>query len=118
MAEAVLGSRAGQDRGQSERSWTPAGFLPRDLWLSGRMRLWSSLSDAFLPLSAGAPDVAVAALALMRTPSVRLRLVGDAEDRAAVEEARDCSLGLDGRVEFSGFCSRARAGAFGRLTPG
>ena len=49
-----------------------------------------------------APDVAVAALALMRTPSVRLRLVGDGEDRAAVE-ALVTALGLDGRVEFSGF---------------
>jgi glycosyltransferase involved in cell wall biosynthesis len=49
-----------------------------------------------------APDVAVAALALMRTPSVRLRLVGDGEDRAAVEELVT-ALHLDGRVEFSGF---------------
>ena len=49
-----------------------------------------------------APDVAVAALALMRTPSVRLRLVGHGEDRAAVE-ALVTALGLDGRVEFSGF---------------
>ena len=51
---------------------------------------------------ARAPDVAVAALALMRTPSVRLRLVGDGEDRAAVEKLVT-ALGLDGRVEFSGF---------------
>jgi glycosyltransferase involved in cell wall biosynthesis len=51
---------------------------------------------------ARAPDVAVAALALMRTPSARLRLVGDGEDRAAVE-ALVTALGLDGRVEFSGF---------------
>lgn len=49
-----------------------------------------------------APDVAVAALALMRTPSVRLRLVGDGEDRGAVEELVT-ALGLDRRVEFSGF---------------
>ena len=49
-----------------------------------------------------APDMAVAALALMRTPSVRLRLIGDGEDRAAVE-ALVTALGLDGRVEFSGF---------------
>jgi glycosyltransferase involved in cell wall biosynthesis len=51
---------------------------------------------------ARAPDVAVSALALMRTPSARLRLVGDGEDRAAVEELVT-ALGLDGRVEFSGF---------------
>jgi glycosyltransferase involved in cell wall biosynthesis len=51
---------------------------------------------------ARAPDVAVAALALMRTPLVRLRLVGDGEDRAAVEELVS-ALGLDGRVEMSGF---------------
>jgi glycosyltransferase involved in cell wall biosynthesis len=51
---------------------------------------------------ARAPDVAVAALALMRTPSVRLRLVGDGEDRTAVEELVT-TLGLDGRVEFRGF---------------
>jgi glycosyltransferase involved in cell wall biosynthesis len=49
-----------------------------------------------------AQDVAVAALALMRTPSVRLRLVGDGEDRAAIEKLVT-ALGLDGRVEFSGF---------------
>ena len=46
--------------------------------------------------------MAVAALALMRTPSVRLRLVGDGEDRGAVEELVT-ALGLDRRVEFSGF---------------
>ena len=51
---------------------------------------------------ARAPDVAVSALALMRTPSARLRLVGDGEDRAAVEELVT-ALGLGGRVEFSGF---------------
>ena len=51
---------------------------------------------------ARAPDVAVAALALMRTPSVRLRLVGDGEDRAAIERLVT-TLGLDGRVELSGF---------------
>jgi glycosyltransferase involved in cell wall biosynthesis len=51
---------------------------------------------------ARAPDVAVSALALMRTPSARLRLVGDGEDRAAVEELVT-ALGLDGRVELSGF---------------
>ncbi len=51
---------------------------------------------------ARAPDVAVAALALMRTPSVRLRLVGDGEDRAAIEKLVN-ALGMDGRVEFCGF---------------
>lgn len=51
---------------------------------------------------ARAPDVAVAALALMRTPQARLRLVGDGEDRAAIEE-QVRALGLDGRVELAGF---------------
>jgi glycosyltransferase involved in cell wall biosynthesis len=51
-----------------------------------------------------APDVAVAALAFMRTPSVRLRLIGDGEDRAATEKLVT-ALGLDERVEFSGFCA-------------
>lgn len=51
---------------------------------------------------ARAQDVAVAALALMRTSSARLRLVGDGEDRAAIEKLVT-TLGLDGRVEFSGF---------------
>jgi glycosyltransferase involved in cell wall biosynthesis len=49
-----------------------------------------------------APDVAVAALALMRTPAVRLRLVGEGEDRAAIEKQVD-ALGLIGRVELPGF---------------
>lgn len=49
-----------------------------------------------------APDVAVAALALMRTPSVRLRLVGDGEDRVLVENMAR-ALRLDGRVELAGF---------------
>lgn len=49
-----------------------------------------------------APDVAVAALALMRTPQARLRLVGDGEDRALIEE-RVRVLNLDGRVELAGF---------------
>ena len=48
------------------------------------------------------PDLAVAALALMRTPAVRLRLVGDGEARAAVEE-QAIALGLAGRVELVGF---------------
>jgi glycosyltransferase involved in cell wall biosynthesis len=49
-----------------------------------------------------APDVAVAALALMRTPTVRLRLVGDGEDRTAIEN-QVSALGLTGRVELVGF---------------
>jgi glycosyltransferase involved in cell wall biosynthesis len=53
---------------------------------------------------ARAPDVAVTALALVRTPSVRLRFVGDGEDRAATEDLVT-ALGLDGQVEFSGFRS-------------
>jgi glycosyltransferase involved in cell wall biosynthesis len=48
------------------------------------------------------PDVAVAALALMRTPAARLRLVGDGEDRAAIERQAS-ALGLADRVELVGF---------------
>lgn len=48
-----------------------------------------------------APDVAVAALALMRTPAVRLRLVGDGKDRTAIE-TQVSALGLTGRVELVG----------------
>jgi glycosyltransferase involved in cell wall biosynthesis len=48
------------------------------------------------------PDVAVAALARMRTPAVRLRLVGDGEDWERVEQ-QVSELGLAGRVEFAGF---------------
>jgi glycosyltransferase involved in cell wall biosynthesis len=51
-----------------------------------------------------APDVAVAALAQMRTPTVRLRLVGDGEDRAAIERQAS-ALGLADRVELAGFRS-------------
>jgi glycosyltransferase involved in cell wall biosynthesis len=49
-----------------------------------------------------APDLAVAALALMRTPAVRLRLVGDGEDRGAIDQQVG-ALGLTGRVELVGF---------------
>jgi len=49
-----------------------------------------------------APDLAVTALALMRTPSVRLRLVGEGEDWAGLEHLVS-ALGLAGRVEFCGF---------------
>lgn len=49
-----------------------------------------------------APDAAVAALALMRTPGVRLRLVGDGEARPTVER-QVRALGLTGRVELVGF---------------
>ena len=38
----------------------------------------------------------------MRTPAVRLRLVGDGEDRAAIDQQVD-ALGLTGRVELVGF---------------
>ena len=84
----------------------PNGVDPRRFSPEGPV---AERSDAPLVVFVGrlchqrAPDVAVAALALMRTPSVRLRLVGDGEDRAAVEELVT-ALGLDGRVEFSGFC--------------
>ncbi|MGN6676585.1 MAG: glycosyltransferase [Streptosporangiaceae bacterium] len=48
------------------------------------------------------PDVAVAALALMRTPAVRLRLVGDGEDEARIAK-QVSERGLAGRVEMVGF---------------
>jgi glycosyltransferase involved in cell wall biosynthesis len=51
---------------------------------------------------ARAPDVAVAALARMSTPGVRLRLVGEGPDRAAIEH-QIRGLGLAGRVELAGF---------------
>ena len=47
------------------------------------------------------PDIAVAALALMRTPSVRLRLVGDGPDRAGIER-QAATLGVADRVELAG----------------
>jgi len=96
---AVLGPRAARivvnPNGVDTRRFSPEGPVadrseaPLIVWV-GRL------------CHARAPDVAVAALALLRTPSVRLRLVGDGEDRAAVEELVT-ALGLDGRVEFSGF---------------
>jgi glycosyltransferase involved in cell wall biosynthesis len=96
---AVLGPRAARivvnPNGVDTRRFSPEGPA-------------ADRSDAPLVVCVGrlcrarAPDVAVAALALMRTPSVRLRLVGDGEDRAAVEELVT-ALGLDGRVELSGF---------------
>jgi glycosyltransferase involved in cell wall biosynthesis len=46
-------------------------------------------------------DVAVAALALMTTPHVRLRLVGDGSERVRIEN-QVRSLGLTGRVEMVG----------------
>lgn len=49
-----------------------------------------------------APDIALAALALMRTPAVRLRFVGDGEDRARIER-QVWALGLADRVELVGF---------------
>jgi glycosyltransferase involved in cell wall biosynthesis len=48
------------------------------------------------------PDVAVAALAMMRTPAARLRLIGDGEDRDAIGQ-RVRELGLGERVELAGF---------------
>jgi glycosyltransferase involved in cell wall biosynthesis len=47
-------------------------------------------------------DVAVAALALMTTPRVRLRLVGDGSERVQIE-SQVSRLGLDDRVEIVGF---------------
>ncbi len=49
-----------------------------------------------------APDVALAALALMRTPAARLRLVGDGPERATIEE-QAAALGIADRVELVGF---------------
>jgi glycosyltransferase involved in cell wall biosynthesis len=49
-----------------------------------------------------APDLAVTALSLMRTPGARLRLIGEGEDRAAVA-AQARALGLSRRVELAGF---------------
>jgi glycosyltransferase involved in cell wall biosynthesis len=49
-----------------------------------------------------APDIAVAALAHMRTPSVRLRLVGDGPDRASIQR-QAAALGVADRVELAGF---------------
>jgi glycosyltransferase involved in cell wall biosynthesis len=49
-----------------------------------------------------APDLAVTALSLMRTPAARLRLVGAGQDCAAVM-AQARALGLGGRVELAGF---------------
>jgi glycosyltransferase involved in cell wall biosynthesis len=48
------------------------------------------------------PDVAVAALALMRTPGVRLRLVGEGRERPAIE-GQIRAAGLAGRVELAGY---------------
>ena len=47
-------------------------------------------------------DILVAALALMRTPAARLRLVGDGEDKQAIER-KASALGLADRVELAGF---------------
>jgi len=51
---------------------------------------------------ARAPDIAVEALAIMRTPSVRLRLVGDGPDRTRIQR-QAASLGVADRVELVGF---------------
>lgn len=47
-------------------------------------------------------DIAVAALALMRMPAARLRLVGDGQDRARIEHQAGV-LGVADRVEIVGF---------------
>ena len=54
--------------------------------------------------NARGPDVALAALARMRTPTARLRLVGDGEERARIEH-QVSALGLVDRVEMLGFRS-------------
>lgn len=51
---------------------------------------------------ARAPDLAVATLARMSTPGARLRLVGDGEDRPAIED-QIVACDLTGRVEMVGF---------------
>lgn len=97
--QAVLGARASRiqviPNGVDVRRFRPEG--PR-----------AERADGPLVVCVGrichqrAPEVAVAALALMRTPGVRLRLVGEGEDRAAIERLVE-SLGLTGRVELPGF---------------
>lgn len=100
--QAVLGPRAAARIVVNPNGVDPCRFSPQ-----GPV---ADRSDAPLVVCVGrlcharAPDVAVTALALMRTPSVRLRLVGDGEDRAAIENLVN-ALGVDGRVEFSGFRS-------------
>ena len=97
--EAVLGSRAARIH------VNPNGVDPNRFCPEGKI---AERSDDPLVVSVGrlsqqhAPDVAVAALALMRTPAIRLRLVGDGEDRAAIQQQVD-ALGLTGRVELVGF---------------
>jgi glycosyltransferase involved in cell wall biosynthesis len=53
-----------------------------------------------------APDLAVAALAMMRHELSHLRLVGDGADRAALRR-QVAALGLENRVEFAGFRSES-----------
>jgi glycosyltransferase involved in cell wall biosynthesis len=53
-------------------------------------------------------DVAIRALALMKTPAVRLRLVGDGPDRVECE-ALAAALGVADRVEFAGRSSEPAA---------
>lgn len=96
---AVLGSRA------TRIVVNPNGVDPGRFSLEGPV---ADRSDAPLVVCVGrlcharGQDLAVAALALMHTPSVRLRLVGNGEARSAIEKLVT-ALGLDGRVEFSGF---------------
>jgi len=101
LGQAALGSRA--DRIEvNPNGVDTARFCPR-----GPV---SSRPDGPLVVCVGrlchqrAPDLAVAALALMRTPAVRLRLVGDGADRVAIERQAS-ALGLTDRVELVGFRS-------------
>lgn len=99
QGQAVLGSRAARIRvnpnGVDVSRFCPAGPV-------------ADRSDDPLVVCVGrlshqrAPDVAVAALAMMHTPAARLRLVGDGEDRAAIEKQARI-LGLAERVELVGF---------------
>jgi len=97
--EAVLGARAARIR------VNPNGIDPSRFCPDGKA---AERTGDPLIVSVGrlchqhAPDVAVAALALMHTPAARLRLVGDGEDRGAIEQQAD-ALGLTGRVELVGF---------------
>lgn len=101
LGQAVLGSRAARievnPNGVDVARFCPPGPVasrPREPLVVCVGRL----------CRARAPDIAIAGLALMRTPAVRLRLVGDGEDRAAIE-TQVRVVGLTGRVELVGFRS-------------
>jgi glycosyltransferase involved in cell wall biosynthesis len=97
--QAVLGARAAVIRvnpnGVDASRFSPSGPI-------------AARTESPLVVSVGrlcmqrAPDVDVAALALMRTPGVRLQLVGDGEDRAKIEH-QVSALGLTDRVDLAGF---------------